>query len=853
MSYAVHVPYIELRQTNVDDVMIDFPPRASPAGGEYFVFRDAIHNLIEIDDEVEGRYLRDILRTRELQRLRRLRQNGLCALVYPTLEGTRFPHALGAYHIARKIIRHLKVKEPSIYEGFPDFLRIEDRDVAAFSFAALLHDIGHGPFSHLWEEIYNVNHEKKCFDILSDNSSRLHKLLTSPGRINAEYRRYDGILDEILKFLRNDHPLHFLMPLLSGHLDVDRLDFMARDTRAAGVTYGFHDLEWIIRSLRFARIPALVQSDGSVNPSGWVVAVDGRKGLNTLIQFLRARENMYNLVYHHKTTRAAQCLLKAILHRAQELHKSGKAIEFSTYGLRQWISGARSHGALLKIEDDDILSSVKNWADKCEDNVLQKLCTKFLERDLFKVVEVTSDVASLLKEIDHPDHGEHLRTKLKDIFVEIDQEELPSCEKYWYEHDTTHFDMIGDPSRDDRKPVWIIQFGRFGLEYTPIRRFWEEKFGDRTLCAERHYIHCYNSQVANAVRSYVDRLPSFRAEAADSTAAIVGNYKPVRLISRSGAHKEVYLGISTQPGQTDRNLVAIKYYKNKANIDLDLIVPNRKLGEAESRNITLSQGFRHPDDDSQYVLVESCWHASLEDLVKRDGLRRDLFEIFDIGRQLFSGLAVMHERRLRHTDIKLDNCGYNFNLMEKMYKIGDFGCLSQKPDELPASSTLEGTKRTIAPERMGANPKIGLASDVWALGVTLFAACTGRYWFLPVSIPHQGEGRDSGAKTLLRQREEEVLKDLSGAVHRFRREVDLELPSYLGDVLSRCFGEFAERGTAAVIAEEFDNKLKEMEDLPEADQTKVRCLWRQFEDRRGTSTKQFEGFEIYVPKTLIER
>ncbi len=274
-------------------------PKTPPAGGEYYVFRDAIHNLIEVEDEIEGRFLRAILGTREVQRLRRIKQNGLSALVYQSLEGSRFPHALGAYHIARKIIRHLRSNTPSEAEGFPASFRISDLTLVAFHFAALLHDIGHGPLSHIWEDLFTTHHEETGLLILKDTSTRLNKLLSKPSDVDTAFAKFDGIIDEVISFLENTHQLHFLFPLISGHLDVDRLDFIARDTRSAGVTYGFHDLEWIIRSLRFARIPTHVLPGGNVGPSRWVVAVDGRKGLNTLVQFLRARENMYGLVYHH--------------------------------------------------------------------------------------------------------------------------------------------------------------------------------------------------------------------------------------------------------------------------------------------------------------------------------------------------------------------------------------------------------------------------------------------------------------------------------------------------------------------------------------------------------------------------
>ena len=176
-------------------------PKSAPAGGEYYVFRDAIHNLIEIDDPVEGRYVRSILGTAEVQRLRRIKQNGLSALVYQKLGSAAFPHALGAFHISRKIIRHLEQNQPSAAEGFPDAFKIDDRTTMAFPLAALLHDIAHGPLSHIWEDIFSTHHEDAGIAVLRNTSTRLHKLLSKPSEIDADYSKFDGIIGDVLKFL----------------------------------------------------------------------------------------------------------------------------------------------------------------------------------------------------------------------------------------------------------------------------------------------------------------------------------------------------------------------------------------------------------------------------------------------------------------------------------------------------------------------------------------------------------------------------------------------------------------------------------------------------------------------------
>ena len=831
-------------------------PKSAPAGGEYYVFRDAIHNLIEIDDPIEGRYLRSVLGTAEMQRLRRIRQNGLSALVYQSMEGSRFPHALGAFHIARKVVHHLRNNEPSEAEGFPDALRIDERTAMAFPLAALLHDIAHGPLSHVWEDIFGNHHEETGLAVLGNTSSRLYKLLSSASDIDQDFAKFDGIIKEVLQFLEKTHPLHFLIPLIAGHLDVDRLDFMARDTRSAGVTYGFHDLEWIIRSLRFARIPTHVLTSGKVNKGRWVVAVDGRKGTNTLIQFLRARENMYSLVYHHKTTRAAQCLVGKIFKRAQELIALGAAPPTPTPYLLDWLEGKKTAEVLMKLGDEDVYCAVKLWSE-VGDPMLSRLSQKFLERDLYKVVKVSSEVASVLQQIDSPDHGRHLLNGVENALEETDKRDLPEDRGCWYGFDKTHFDLIGDTSDDDNSPIWIIEFGRFGLEYTPLRDYWIKKFGNEALIVANHYIHCFNTPIARAVESYVGRLPTFSTKSGDIESVQVGPYKPIRLISKSGANKEVYLGVNTEPGTNARSLVAMKYYKDVISVDRDLAQPNHKLEGADRRNITLASGYKHPSNPKQYVLVESCWHASLEALVLKNGLRRDPEELLAMGGQLFRGLSILHEKNIRHTDIKLDNCGYSYDSAVRVYKIGDFGCMSVNPGQLPIGP-LVGTRRTKAPERMGVAPKIGLASDVWALGITLYALCAGEYWFLPITYPHQGDGRLDEVNLDLAAREAAVSSDVSNSVIIFRDRAKSNLPPILWKLLSPCFSDMGQRAKASDVADDFEEALRALKGKTAKERAVAKSLWCQFEDLNSLDDKSklsamrdsHREYEEYVPTAL---
>ena len=371
------------------------PIHRPPVGGEYYVFRDVVHNLIEIEDEADGMYIRNLLRTPEVQRMRRIRQNGLGSLVYSSMETTRFPHALGSFHIARLVAASLYDRQPRAEEGVPTSLQLTKQDCFAFSIAALLHDIGHGPLSHTWEECFRHSHERMGTSILSSSSTTIGKFLAE----ETAHPNYPRLGQDVLRFLQGNHTLEYLLPLLEGNLDVDRLDFISRDTRCAGVTYGFHELDWIIRSFRFARLPArYLNSD---DPR-WVIAIDGRKGLSTLVQFLHARENMYRLVYHHKTTRAATQMLILLFRRARWLIAQGKPLVCSCSALHATLATDVTEQVpfeyVLRLDDSDIWTTIKAWAeDDSGDKILKDLSRGLLSRDLFKAFLLSDDCESTTK------------------------------------------------------------------------------------------------------------------------------------------------------------------------------------------------------------------------------------------------------------------------------------------------------------------------------------------------------------------------------------------------------------------------------------------------------------------------
>ncbi len=793
------------------------PLHRAPFGGEYYVFRDAIHNLIEIEDASDGKYVRELLRTPELQRLRRLRQNGLSSLVYPSIETTRFPHALGSFHIAQRMTNSLIERQPKSEEGFPECLSLTKRDCLAFCIAALLHDIGHGPLSHVWEECWAAPlgihhfHEEMGTRIATDSTTGIGKLLAQSG----SHQEFRDIGKDILRFLTGKHHLDYLLPLLGGNLDVDRLDFIARDTRSAGVTYGFHDLEWIIRSLRFARIPS--QYIGGSHPR-WIIAIDGRKGLSTLVQFLHARENMYRLVYLHKTTRAATRMLALLLKRAGLLAKtnmlscrSPELRDALMVGLPDQITVSQ----FLKLDDTDIWSAVKSWADDgAGDSILRDLSQRLLSRDLFKVFLLSKDVYDRLRSIDE-DHslGTMVRARVNCA---------PEDAEYYYTFDAVEFDVIGSPPPPDKlwRDVWIMESGALGFEFKTLRTYWQKEVRAEDRASQ--YLLIVHPAVVQDLAGIVERL-SFRSESAKRLKTLPHAPKPYRVVASLGAEgawKEVYVGTNTSPGSAPEGIVALKRYKTvgvgSASVDRDVTAIN--VLSSPHPNLATPRLLKH--EGGEFWIVEPLWTGSLENLVNKHGPRRDILEIIEIAEQLFSGLSQLHSHNLRHTDIKPENCGILATRSDgTKYVLGDFGCLSSLPDVMPSDGRLLGTLRTRAPEVL-LKECISLKSDVWSMAATIYALCLMRYPFMPFSVPHD----DTSDRA---RRESEIEVNMAALLEEHRKNVKTLLPPVLAHELEKCFESEGQRSSAKDASEAFQTIRSE---LAKRNDTLFETAWQRAED-----------------------
>ncbi len=354
------------------------------------ILRDPVHGLVSFESD-EERFLADLIDTPEVQRLRRIRQLGVASYAFPGAEHTRFSHAVGTAHVMKLLIARLR----QIHEELPLEQRLTSQHARDALAAALLHDVGHGPLSHLFEHAIagSATHESWTERVILDPSTGVHATLV---QIGAEMPA------RVAALIRGEHPLPYLARAVSGTLDVDRCDYLLRDAHNTGVRYGVYDLDWLFRSLRFA--PALHGARGGAP----VLAIDGAKGLPAIEAFILARLFMFQQVYLHKATRSAEWMIRTILARANNRFAEQASAGGSTRGL---IGGTRrnplSLGEYLDLDDAVLASSMRLWEED-SDKALADLCSRVRTRRLFKTFELFGEHAT-------PDGRERAAETARDI------------------------------------------------------------------------------------------------------------------------------------------------------------------------------------------------------------------------------------------------------------------------------------------------------------------------------------------------------------------------------------------------------------------------------------------------------
>ncbi|HEY5773010.1 MAG TPA: HD domain-containing protein [Chitinophagaceae bacterium] len=309
------------------------------------IINDPVHGFITIDHPL----ILQVISHPWYQRLRNIHQMAFAHLVYPGAKHSRLHHSLGAYHLMRIALNELKSKGTEI---------TAEEELGA-KIAILLHDIGHGPYSHALE-----------FELLKDIHHEQISLLIMK-KLNEEFK---GQLQTAIDIFTNKHPKKFIYQLISGQMDVDRLDYLSRDSFFTGVAEGVIGHDRILKMLVVHKGELMIEE----------------KAIYSIEKFLVSRRLMYWQVYLHKTVLASENLLVKIIHRAKELIKNGVQVSAATDDLNFFLhqSGPvdfENHlDKFCRLDDVDVLATIKNWCSH-PDKILSALCRFIVERKLLKV------------------------------------------------------------------------------------------------------------------------------------------------------------------------------------------------------------------------------------------------------------------------------------------------------------------------------------------------------------------------------------------------------------------------------------------------------------------------------------
>lgn len=308
------------------------------------VFKDPVHSAIYVQDMTIWK----LINTPEFQRLRRIRQLGASYLTFHGAEHSRFSHSLGVYEITRKIISQF---ERNGYSDWPQ----EERLLSLC--ASLLHDVGHGPFSHSIEEVFHTHHEQWTCEIIVGDTE-----------INRVLREVSpDFPEQVASVIRKTYDKPIVVSLVSSQMDADRMDYLLRDAYFTGVNYGTFDLDRILRVLRPYQGKIVVKESG----------------MHAVEDYLMSRYQMYWQVYFHPVTRSSEIVLRQIFRRASELNRDGYAFGFMLPPIAHLIEGTLNLSDYLMLDEALVQTAFRQWEHE-PDELLSNLCNRFLNRQLYK-------------------------------------------------------------------------------------------------------------------------------------------------------------------------------------------------------------------------------------------------------------------------------------------------------------------------------------------------------------------------------------------------------------------------------------------------------------------------------------
>lgn len=423
--------------------------------------QDTIHGLMEFQGMETS--IVEVLRAQELQRLRRVRQLGLAHLVFPGAEHSRLVHSIGASHLAIRFAKHLyEVTQ----EYFVPFLRPGASEIRDLALAALCHDLGHGPLSHVWErEVVGENFDRAAWcraleideepgfatikwhelvgqALLAWPDGQLHRLLE---------QQEEGTSTRVRKLMGKEYYLSYLPRLLSGDIDLDRCDFILRDAHETGVAYGRYDLNWLISTATLGKT-----LDGNL-----VVGFDKRKAPRVVEQFLVARRALYDTVYFHKTVRSAEGMIGLLLKRLKEItNEKGWLVSDSKlfFALKKVVEGKPLRpDEILGLDDYSLWALIQQLSSMgAEDATVADLARRIIERDLFKLVPCAQD--RLYEFLQKQDAHQRLHDAVSPFCV--------GKREYYVHIDNASFRMFCENQNED---AYFVDCDSTAREATPIR------------------------------------------------------------------------------------------------------------------------------------------------------------------------------------------------------------------------------------------------------------------------------------------------------------------------------------------------------------------------------------------------
>ncbi|REI08418.1 HD domain-containing protein [Staphylococcus felis] len=362
------------------------------------VFKDPIHRYIHVQD----RLIWDLIKTKEFQRLRRIKQLGTLNLAFHTAEHSRFGHSLGVYEIVRRMID----------ETFKDHKDWNPNDRPLAMCAALLHDLGHGPFSHCFEKIFDTDHEAYTQAIIMGDTE-----------VNAVLRRVsDDFPKQVAEVINKSHHNKLVISMISSQIDADRMDYLQRDAYFTGVSYGMFDMERILRLMRPSKDEVLIKESG----------------MHAVENFIMSRYQMYWQIYFHPVSRGGEVLLNNCFKRAKYLYENGYQFKVSPRDFVPFFEKRATVDEYIKLDETDVTFYIKEWMNE-DDSILRDLSRRFINRDLFKYLPFDGSIITI--------------TELEDLFRKADIDP----EYYFVSDSFSDLPYDYDRPGSNRQPIHLLQ------------------------------------------------------------------------------------------------------------------------------------------------------------------------------------------------------------------------------------------------------------------------------------------------------------------------------------------------------------------------------------------------------------